>query len=373
MFIVWNVDYSEYYCFVHESVLSSIYRTLKTITERVGTVLKRIIMFCFLLILLPTAILANDEADWTENIRRQERCAELAKTLPERSMNGNGFFVMGTDDTHMKPFHELAKNNIDIVVTNHIGIFANLRNTLFHQDDTDAIKAVIENCNRYYLSSMTSGYWALMPRELFTNDGIYKEANARNLYQIFYWQDVGVGTSEEHFRYDINTLHIDGNYAQVIITRNAELSSAEPIDGVIQAASLETNVREAYLLQKHDGEWKIENIIFDNRAYFNGTLNDIMNIYETKLNTFLMFERANSADVWKEGFNFENCQPKNYSPYGNYSDFIIGTLNRPQFDYDRFLYLQENLSRINQFWNETDSNSETTLNDYRTYKDGNPS
>lgn len=334
--------------------------------------LKRIIaMCCLLLLLCPTVLYANEEADWTENICREERYAELAKTLPERSMNGNGFFVMGTDDTHMKLFNELARDNIDIVVNSQLGIFDTLRNTLFHHDDAEAIKAVVENCNHYYLSSMVSGYWALMPRDLFTNDGIYKEANARNLYQIFFWQDVWVGTSEEHFRYDINTLHIDGNEAQVIITRNAELSSTKPIDGAIQAVCLENGVREAYLLQKHDGEWKIENIIFDNRAYFNGAPTDLMNAYETKINTFLMFEKAENAEVWKDGFCFENCQPKNYCPYVNYSDFIIGTLSRPQFDYDRFLYLQENQSRINQFWNETSNSSETTLNDYRTYKDGN--
>lgn len=333
--------------------------------------LRRVISaLCLALLLVPAAAFGAEEADWTENIRRQERCAELAKTLPERSMNGDGFFVMGTDKTHMKPFHELAKDKIEVIVTNNTGIISNLINTIFHREDAEAVKEVVESINRYYLSSMASGYWKLMPRSDFTSDGIYKEANARNLYQIFYWQDVGVGTSEEYFRYEINKLRIDGDYAQVVITRFAELTSSEPVDGVIQSANLENDIPEAYLLQKHDGEWKIANIMFGNRGDLEVSSNEAMDTQRTKLNKFLMFAKADGAETWKNGFTFESCPTEDYSPFGNYSDFIIGDLNAPQFDYDRFLYCWENGPAIRQFWNETAGASENTLEDFQKYKEG---
>lgn len=115
---------------------------------------------------------------------------------------------------------------------------------------------------------------------------------------------------------------------------------------------MENDVREGYLLRKNSGVWQIENIIFDNKEYYIGD-DDKLISDRGGFNTFEFFKESKDLSVLKQALSFEKCQPNSYLPFGNYSDFVIGDLTSPVFDYEKMLEVKNGYGTLISNWNET--------------------
>lgn len=290
------------------------------------------IMRCFILLFiflfsLPLPVCAVDGSVLANWQTRGAYCAEMAATIPEHKNDDGSFSVMG-ELVDMKEFSSMP---IKIYIRKNLSV--TLDNLFNNKDDVQEIQALVEKVNNYYYATLLSGRFKIMPRENFTNNQIFEEANARNLYELFMNPDCGIGMSEGHFRIQIEKLKIIDDYAKVIINREASVEGHNPYNGT-DGWQLENSKREGYLLQKSDGGWKIENIIFGNSLNYYGSTKKLIT-EEGRINTFVFFEKSDDSAVWKKAFTFEKCPTKDYSPFGNYSEYIIGDLSAPIFNYDK--------------------------------------
>ena len=104
-------------------------------------------------------------------------------------------------------------------------LWLNLRNTIFHHADFAQIQTLLEDYHRTYFSSLASGSWRLFGRAHFTEDGIYEEANARTLYQMFACAGDGEAVGEGDFHYTYDLCRISGDLCKVVLTRHAEVAT----------------------------------------------------------------------------------------------------------------------------------------------------
>lgn len=296
------------------------------------------------LFLLPCQTWAVDGSVLANWWTRDDYCAEMAASIPEHKDNDGSFSVMG-DLVYMKEFSTMT---VDISAKSSIGVC--LHNIFSDKEDVNDIKKLVETVNEYYYSVILSGRLNVLPREYFTNDGIYKESNARNLYELFMNPDCGIGMTSGRFLCQIDQLSIVDDYAKVIIYREANISGYNPYNNT-HGWRLENDVREGYLLRKNSGVWQIENIIFDNKEYYIGD-DDKLISDRGGFNTFEFFKESRDLSVLKQAFSFEKCQPNSYLPFGNYSDFIIGDLTSPVFDYEKMLEVKNGYGTLISNWNE---------------------
>ena len=290
-----------------------------------------VLLFMFLFS-LPLPVWALDGSVLANWQTRDAYCAEMAATIPEHKDNDGSFSVMG-ELVDMKEFSSMP---INIYIRKNLSV--TLDNLFYKKDDVQEIQSLVEKVNNYYYATLLSSRFKIMPRENFTNNQIFEEANARNLYELFMNPDCGIGMSEGHFRIQIEELKIINDYAKVIINREASVEGRNPYNGT-DGWQLEKGKREGYLLQKSDGEWQIENIIFGNSSYYYGGNKKLIN-EEGRINTFVFFEKSDDSAVWKKAFTFEKCPTEDYSPFGNYSEYIIGDLGAPIFNYEKMLQVK---------------------------------
>lgn len=303
-----------------------------------GKTLKRVWLFilCWLLFLPSTMGYAQDKV-WMQNQNKDDFYRIIAENLT-RSKNPDGSYcVMGNEET-VKNF---SWENIDIVIKKPL--IQDIVNSILHYRDYRDIQNVIEECQRYYFFVVCSGNYKLNPREYFTNEGVYQEVNARNIYMMFKVPDAGLGCETGDFLYSLDTVKIDHDIAKVFITRSAKTIDNNPANedsdcGVV----IEEAVREGYLLEKIEGQWKIANVLFDNADYLEGDAQRIFNDENQTVNLFRMFEDAEDASIWTERFSFERCQRKDYCPYGNFMSYIFGDVETPAFNFDKLINERDN-------------------------------
>lgn len=305
------------------------------------------------LFLLPCQAWAVDGSVLANWWTRDDYCAEMAASIPEHKDNDGSFSVMG-DLVYMKEFSTMT---VDISAKSSLSVW--LHNIFSDKEDVDDIKKLVETVNEYYYSVILSGRLNVLPREYFTNDGIYKESNARNLYELFMNPDCGIGMTSGRFLCQIDQLSIVDDYAKVIIYREASVSGYNPYNNT-HGWQLENDVREGYLLCKNSGVWQIENIIFDNREYYTGD-DDKLISDRGGVNIFEFFAKSDDSAVWKKAFSFEKCPPATYNPFGNHADYIVGELDAPVFDYEKFLEVKNNYGKIINDWNNTRLNNEEEI------------
>lgn len=187
--------------------------------------------------------------------------------------------------------------------------------------DEKAVQALVTEYNKITLASLFSGVYQLMPKEQFVSDGIYQEANARNLYELFNKPGAGENVTDYDFALDYTQIEVGDTYAKVVVKRQANVvynQSDQPersYGGV-----------EGYLLKKENNAWKIDNIIFATDAVSE---------------TFDEFVAAENEAEWIKMFTFDDCQRKDYESDMNFSDYIDGSVDVPkvkidlmQLDYD---------------------------------------
>lgn len=297
---------------------------------------KIISLLCILFLLLPHAAWAQDKAFMSSQYK-DHYFRSLAQSIPDRRTPDGSFFVFGDEPTSLN----FARDKI--VITVEKPFWQNLYYLVFHQKDYKEIQSLIEEYNRFYFAATASGTMTLFPQEHFVSKGIFEEANAHTFYTMFDVPDAGLGCEEGMFQYRINDVTIEGDDARVVIERSAEVFDHDErsFDTVI-----EEHVQEGYLLHKNQGEWKIQNIIFDNALYFDGPKDAIFND-AGELNTFAMFAESDDIAVWRDAFLFEKCQRKDYCSYGNYMSYIEGEITDPIFDYDK-LYSEKNFTESNE-------------------------
>lgn len=303
-----------------------------------GKILKRIwlCIFCLLLFLPSTVSYAQGKA-WMQSQDKDDFYRIIAENLT-RSENPDGSYcVMGNEETQ----NTFGWNNIEIVVKKPF--IQDIINSILHYRDYRDIQNMIEECQRYYFFVVCSGNYKLNPSEHFTNEGVYQEANARNIYMMFKVPDAGLGCGAGDFSYSLDTVKIDNDVAKVFITRSAKtIDNNSANEGNDCGVVIEEAVREGYLLEKTEGQWKIANILFDNADYLEGDAQRIFNDENQTVNLFRMFEDAEDASIWTDRFNFEKCQRKDYCPYGNFMSYIIGDVESPAFNYDKLINERNN-------------------------------
>lgn len=172
------------------------------------------------------------------------------------------------------------------------------------------IRTLLADVNSTYFASLYSGEWRLVPRDCFVSDGIYEEANARTLVELFAQPNLGVNVSSAYFNLDIDKVRIRGDWAMAVVSRNENVGYI----GNVQP-QLYKNVVEAYILQKIDGDWRIENIIFSNGA-------------PTDAIRTLIGPETSRAD-WEKDYCFKALRRADDLGEKNYSDYIQGNIEAP--------------------------------------------
>lgn len=175
-------------------------------------------------------------------------------------------------------------------------------------EDGKAVMDLVGEYNEITLSSLFSGVYQLMPREDFVSDGIYKEANARNLYELFNKPRAGENVASYEFAIEYTQLEVGETYAKVVVQRQADVVYDQEKDPNRRYGGV-----EGYLLKKVDGEWKIENILFNTDAV---------------RPTFEDFAASTDEAAW-ENYTFEKCPRKSYDAANNFSDYIEGPIDAP--------------------------------------------
>ncbi|MEE0434987.1 MAG: hypothetical protein UDB11_06255 [Peptococcaceae bacterium] len=307
------------------------------------------LLFCLFVVLCPVQAQAYD-AGWANGMHKDYELSHIAKQVPQR-MQMSGDYAWLTSDSE-ETILRYAPEKITVDVEKPL--FLNILNSLFHKSDFKAIQHTLESYHKWYFSAVASGAWRLMDQALFAGDDIYEEANARTIFMMFKIPGAGSGTDYGHFSYHIDQMNIDGDWAKVVITRSAEVIDNPEGDidnNTDHGIVIEKDIREGYLMQKINDDWKIANIIFDQTDTFDGDPNRIFNDTYTAVNTLNLFADAKETEVWRDGFNFEKCQRKDYCPYGNYTSYIEGIITQPIFLYDKLVYERDNPSATLAGWN----------------------
>lgn len=247
--------------------------------------------------------------------------AKIAATISEREIEEGVFEVFQGDKMH----EEFSKENIELDVS--VPFNVKVRYFFGKRADMNAIKDEVVGYNKTYLSCVFSGLFQLYPRDHFASEGIYQEANARDLYAMFAHPNAGMHVDETDFSLDIEQLVINGDQAKVIAERNYDVVHGDS-KGQVQCGG-----PEAYLLKKVDGDWKIENIIFES---FMQTPTSTPN------KVFTQFEQAGKNENWLETYSFEKCPRSTYESDENFSDYIEGSIDSPVFLIEKghFGYMQ---------------------------------
>ncbi|MDO4281354.1 MAG: hypothetical protein Q4C56_06955 [Peptococcaceae bacterium] len=261
------------------------------------------IMVLVLLLLFPNAILAN-ENDTTNYIKLA--ITEKGLHAYDYQVSDGSYALFGNDESR----DTFSKENMKLDCS--LGVQAQVVDFLLQNDETEQITNVVYGYIQTYLSSLFSGVYQIEPRSQFYSEAIYQEANARNLYEMFNKRDAGVGVRNYNFAVHIDQLKIRRDLAKVIVSLEAD--TLYPNEEV---ANVSYGIREGYLLKKVDDQWTIENIIFQTNFP-----ND----------TFIDFRNAVRADNWESRFSFENCQRKNYESNINFSDYLLGSIDKPSFN-----------------------------------------
>ena len=224
---------------------------------------------------------------------------DRAQNLAEYKLD-DGALVVTEDEAAQKMFYEedFAIDLIDAVPTQGEAL----------SEDGKAVMDLVGAYNEITLSSLFSGVYQLMPREDFVSDGIYKEANARNLYELFNKPGAGKNIASYEFAIEYTQLEVGTDYAKVVVDRQADVVYDQEKDPNRSYGDV-----EGYLLKKVDGAWKIENILFATDAIST---------------TFEEFVAATDEAAWKN-YTFEKCPRKSYDAADNFSDFIEGPIDAP--------------------------------------------
>ena len=302
-------------------------------------------VLCLALLLVPAPMLAV-ESTWSV-VDMQH--AMIAENIPQFAQADGSFEILGGDNAR-SAFAPDA-----ITIDTEKPLWLNLRNTIFHHADFAQIQTLLEDYHRTYFSSLASGSWRLFDRAHFTEDGIYEEANARTLYQMFACAGDGEAVGEGDFHYTYDLCRISGDLCKVVLTRHAEVvapSDEEAPYLAFDGRVYEDAVREGYLLQKVEDEWKIANIIFDESENWDGDPDRIFNDSYTAVNSLNLFADAKEPEVWQSGFSFEKCQREMYSPYGNYMSYIEGSIESPVFLYEKLTYERDDPSATLEGWEQ---------------------
>ncbi|MEE0510568.1 MAG: hypothetical protein UDG94_04975 [Peptococcaceae bacterium] len=297
---------------------------------------KWLCFICMLLLFVPTASYGQDKA-WIQSQYKDYYYGLLADNLAQLKNTDDSYCVTGTKQT----LETFSWDNIQFFVKKPF--VQNVINSILHRQDYKDIQNVIEECQHYYVYTICSGFFKLEPNDHFVNENIFQETNARNIYMLFKIPDAGLGCEAGDFSYSLDTVKIDNDVAKVFITRSVKTIDNNPANedsdcGIV----IEEAVREGYLLEKKEGQWKIANILFDNADYLEGDAKRIFNDENQTVNLFRMFEDAEDASIWTERFSFEKCQRKDYCPYGNFMSYIIGDVETPVFNYDKLINERDN-------------------------------
>lgn len=292
--------------------------------------MKRVLssLLCLMMLMLPAPAWAIDASVIANWWTRDEYCSEMAATIPDHENSDGSFDLLG----ELSKSDGFAPEDILILVEKPLG--QTLINSVFHRSDYKDIQKLVEEVNQYYFSTVISARYAVFPETLCANTGIYKEVNARNLTALFESPDSGIGMTETDLGYKMVVCDISDDVAKVIIEREFYLSGYNPANET-NGWCLEQGVREGYLLQKIDGEWKLENIIFQDAGSAQSQSN-VNNHSVGHMNTFDLFEKTKDKDALQKIFEFNSCQRASYSSEGNYGDLIIGDIECPVFNYDKF-------------------------------------
>ena len=314
--------------------------------------LRRVIsVLCLALLLVPVLTcpaLAYDKSSWSVLDKQYEMKAQALPNRQDREIENGYFWIMSDSEETIARY---APEEISLDVEKPF--WQNLVNSIFHHGDYSEILALLETTQRNYFSAVASGAWRIFDRTYFVDDDIYEETNARTLYMTFKIPGAGNGTDRGEFGYHLDDVEISGDQAKVILTRSAETIENEP-DGetAYRVTVIEDAVREGYLLQKVEDEWKIANIIFDESENWDGDPDRIFNDSYTAVNTLNLFADAKEPEVWQSGFSFENCQREMYSPYGNYMSYIEGPIESPVFLYEKLTYERDDPSATLEGWEQ---------------------
>lgn len=278
---------------------------------------RNILVLCLVLLLcLPVSAHAQD-ARWSV---LDMQYAMIGENMPMLQQADGSYQILGGDSarSHFAP----EKITIDI----EKGFRLTLVNTLFHHKDFRAIQSLLEDYHRLYFSSLASGSWRLFGRDHFTGDDIYEEANARTVTMMFMNAAGGEKNGDGAFSYDYDVCEIAGDLCKVVLTRSAAVTDSDSGKDTI-----EDQVREGFLLEKVDGEWKIANIIFDGTDVVRGDPERIFS--GGKVNMLNLFEKAAEPETWQKSFDFAHCQRQMLTTAGNYTSYLKGDFSAPQFDY----------------------------------------
>ena len=244
-------------------------------------------------------------ADTSTNKDLKTYYSNIADSITEHQIDEDSFEIRSNENTLSMFSIENMKMDVHNTAATKMAT----------QSDVDAeIENIIYGYNQTYLSSLFSGVYQLYPRENFSSDGIYQEANARNLYEMFNKPTAGEGVTSYDFSLDFQQIEVGNTYAKVVVNRNADVIYP---DAEVQNVSY--GGTEAYLLKQEDGKWKIENIIFATN-YVSDLFNDFMN--------------SNDESDWAENYTFNTCHRENYDEEYNFSDYVIGSVEMPSFDID---------------------------------------
>ena len=284
---------------------------------------KMLVLLCLLLMLLPGAAWGTDSTWSTLDLQREA----IAKNMPQLKQADGSFQIFGGDSARS----HFAPENISIDIEKPF--VRNLVNTIFHHKDYQDIQTLLEDYHRIYFSSLASGSWRLFDRAHFTGEDIYEEVNARTLTMMFITAGESEKMGDSVFSYRLDTCKINGDLCKILLTRHAEAGCLNKGQEAVMV--MEDAVREGFLLEKVDGDWKIANILFDTSETFDGEPERIFNDSYTDVNMLNLFEAANDPDTWLNGFSFDVCQRGMYSPFGNYRSYVVGDFSSPQFDYEK--------------------------------------
>ena len=267
------------------------------------------IALSLLVAFIPMGVFAEDAT--VENETAQYY-TNLATHITDHEVEDGVFEIYTGDEMH----ETFSKENMSFEKEVPFGV---RMTTLLKHNDADAVMNVVYNYNLSYLSSLFSGLYQIHPKNDFVTDAIYQEANARNLYEMFNKPHAGEGMSDYDFFLRIEQVKIKEDSAKVIVERSAETTYPNA-----SVSDVNYNGTEAYLLKKIDGDWKIENIIFQT---------------EFPNDTFKTFENTNNRDEWIESYCFENCQRKNYEAPENFTDYLEGSVDEPKMNMESLQYM----------------------------------
>lgn len=281
--------------------------------------LKRLIgLICLVCLTFSSMFASAAWADTSNNEDLKTYYSDISDSIVDHQIDEDSFEIRSNDKT----IDMFSKDNMKMDV--HNTTTHSISTKMATQSDADAeIEDVIYGYNQTYLSSLFSGVYQLYSRENFSSDGIYQEANARNLYEMFNKPTAGEGVASYDFSLDFQQIEVGNTYAKVIVNRNADVVYP---DAEVQNVSY--GGTEAYLLKQEDGKWKIENIIFATN-YVSDLFKDFMN--------------SNDENDWAENYTFNSCQRKNYEAESNFSDYVTGGVDAPSFDLNaaNLAYMQE--------------------------------